>query len=321
MRDAAAASGLHFCPACHQQVDRFRPGGVRSRPNARCPSCGALERHRFLAVLLEGLGPTLAHAATVVDIAPSRYTSAHLDRLTVARYVRVDLDPDADGRAVDVQASVTHLPFASDSIDLLLCYHVLEHVPDDRAAMHEIARVLRPGGRALVQVPFRGGRMTEEDPDAPEEERIARFGQADHVRWYGSDFETRLAAAGLAGPRIQPVDVLGEELVATIGAKRAEPVWVLRRARAGEANGVERAIAPPNHLLRGIHAMAVTAAAERVARLEAEVADLAGDRDRVRAERDRMKAERDRWRARHERITAHPVVRVAATPYRWLQRR
>jgi SAM-dependent methyltransferase len=307
----------HFCPTCHRPVDGFRPGGVRSRPNARCPSCGALERHRFLAVLLDGLGPTLAHAATVVDIAPSRYTTAHLDGLSVDRYVRLDLDPSADGRAVDVQASVTHLPFAADSVDLLLCYHVLEHVPDDRAAMHEIARVLRPGGRALVQVPFRPSRATDEDPGAPEEERIARFGQADHVRSYGADFETRLAEAGLTGPRIHPVDVLGEALATATGVKATEAVWVLRRARQGEPATVQRAVGPPNHLLRGLYDLALATASDR----DTEFDEIVADRDRVRAERDRVKAERDRWRARHERITGNPVVRAVAAPYRWLQRR
>lgn len=312
---------IRFCPACHEPVDAFRSGGVRPRPDARCPNCGALERHRFLAVLLDGLGPALTRASTVVDIAPSRYTTAHLDRLAVGRYVRLDLDPDADGRAVDVQASLTHLPFPADSVDLLLCYHVLEHVPDDRAAMREIARVLRPGGRALVQVPFRGSRETDEDPEASEDERIARFGQADHVRWYGRDFEDRLAEARLTGSRINPVDLLGQDLTTTVGAKAREAVWVLRRARPEESAVVEHVVAPRNELLSGLHALALTAAAERVARLEAEVAALSADRDRVRSERDRVKAERDRWRSRHERITGHPAVRVAAAPYRWLQRR
>lgn len=318
MCPAPESPSSHFCPACHQPVAGFKPGGVRRRPNAKCPRCGALERHRFLSVLLDGLAPVLAHQATVLDIAPSRYTTRHLDRLDVGRYLRVDLDPDADGRAVDLQASLTSLPLADDSIDLLLCYHVLEHVPDDVTAMREIARVLRPGGRALVQVPFRGNRDTDEDPDAPEDERIARFGQADHVRWYGRDFEDRLATAGLAGPRIQPVDVLGDDLVAATGIKAAESVWVLRRAgEPQDGPAVGRAAAPPNELLRGLYEL--TRAAERSH--EAELRELDAERARLRTERDRMRAERDRWRARHERLTGHPVVRVAAAPYRWLQRR
>ena len=319
--DATSTLPHRFCPACQQPVRAFGPGGVRARPNARCPRCGALERHRFLSVLLDGLAPSLTRAAVVLDIAPSRYTTAHLERLDVARYIRLDLDPDADGRAVDVQASMTQLPFADQTIDLVLCYHVLEHVPDDHAAMRELARVLTPGGRALVQVPFRGAKDTDEDPDASEEERVARFGQADHVRWYGRDLEDRLAGAGLTGPRISPIDVLGDGLVATVGARATEPVWVLRRTRPNETARVERSPAPANALLRGLHAIATSVHDERLAELESNLADVTADRGRLHAERDRMRAERDRWRARHERLTRHPAVRVAAAPLRWLKRR
>ena len=309
-----------FCPACHRRVERFKPGGVRRRPGAKCPSCGALERHRFLGVLLDGLGPVLGHAARVLDIAPSRYTTHQLHGLEPGHYVRVDLDPEADGRAVDVQASLTRLPFASRSFDLIVCYHVLEHVPDDAAAMRELARVLRPGGVALVQVPFRKRRQTDEDPDADEQERIERFGQADHVRWYGIDFEDRLAAAGLTGPRITPRDVLGEELCEVFGVKKGEAVWILRSAAEdgdGPGRGVARLPAPPNRLLTGLHGLST----DQRAHLDAEVARLREERDRALADLARVREQRDIWRARHERVTGHPAVRVAAAPYRWWRRR
>ncbi len=320
MNDTDAPPALdHYCPTCHRSVPRFKPGGVRSRPNAKCPSCGALERHRFLALLLDGLAPTLAHVATVVDIAPSRYTTDHLERFTPERYIRVDLDPAADGRAVDVQASLIGLPFADASVDLVICYHVLEHVPDDATAMRELARVLTPGGLALVQVPFRPTKVTDEDPDASEEERIERFGQADHVRWYGGDFEDRLAAAGLRGIRIQPRDVLGETVPSFFGITPKESIWLLRPAGDQPAT-VGRAQAPANELLIGLHAMAVSAASARLAALEHDNAALRDDVVRLRGERDRVKAQRDRWRARHEQLTGHPVARALAAPYRWVKR-
>lgn len=314
MSPPSPASFVGFCPTCQQQVPRFKPGGVRQRPDAKCPACGALERHRFLAVLLDGLAPVLAHEARVLDIAPSRYTTRHLERLGPARCVQVDLDPRADGRAVDVQASLTRLPFPAASFDVIVCYHVLEHVPDDRAAMHELARVLRPGGVALVQVPFRPEAATDEDPDADEEERVRRFGQADHVRWYGGDFEQRLERAGLTGPRILPQDVLGSRLCETFGVRPREPVWLLRAAGDGAAPRVARLAAPASDLLAGVHALPapqqqdeLDAARERIARLT--------------AQRDRLREQRDIWRARHERVTRHPVVRAAAAPYRWWRRR
>ena len=75
---------------------------------------------------------------------------------------------------------------------------MLEHIADDAAAIREIARVLSPGGKALIVVPRRPGVPTDEDPSLPEERRIARFGQWDHVRMYGDDLEDRLGAAGLS---------------------------------------------------------------------------------------------------------------------------
>lgn len=52
-------------------------------------------------------------------------------------------------------AAAEMLPYASASIDLVLSHEVLEHVADDRRAVAEIARVLRPGGRAVIFVPNR----------------------------------------------------------------------------------------------------------------------------------------------------------------------
>ena len=113
----------------------------------------------------------------------------------------------------------------------MICYHVLEHVPDDASAMAEIARVLRPGGVAIVQVPHRPGVPTDEDPSAGREERIRRFGQADHVRYYGDDFEPRLEKAGLEVNRLQ-TDMVPEDLRELFRLAAYEPVWLVHPAGA-----------------------------------------------------------------------------------------
>jgi SAM-dependent methyltransferase len=85
----------------------------------------------------------------------------------------------------------------ADSFDLILCSHVLEHVPDDRAAMSELRRVLSDGGRALVLVPYRPEVATYEDPSIESPlARMVAFGQQDHVRIYGNDLPDRLRDAG-----------------------------------------------------------------------------------------------------------------------------
>ncbi len=111
------------------------------------------------------------------------------------RLVTADLDP----AGVDVQADITALPFPPGNFDAVLCSHVLEHVQDDRAAMSEIARVLRPGGWALVLVPLDGGapRPTRIRPSPTRDDRQREFWQHDHVRLYALDIADRLAAAGL----------------------------------------------------------------------------------------------------------------------------
>jgi SAM-dependent methyltransferase len=214
-----------YCPVCRHVVRRGFKDGPGGRRGALCPRCRSLERHRFFALLLGVLRPRLQDLGVLVDIAPAPQTTEQLQRLAPRAYVRMDL---ATPRGVDVQASLTELPLADASVDLLVCYHVLEHVPDDRAAMREIARVLSDDGLALLQVPWRAG-PTEEDPDAPPEERARRFGLADHVRQYGDDFEDRLVECGLSVERVDPVSLLGSEAAEWMALGRTQ-VWVVQRS-------------------------------------------------------------------------------------------
>jgi SAM-dependent methyltransferase len=62
-----------------------------------------------------------------------------------------DIPPRAGARAVS--ADTTSMPFGDESFDKVIASEILEHVPDDRRAMAEIARILRPGGVAAVTVP------------------------------------------------------------------------------------------------------------------------------------------------------------------------
>jgi SAM-dependent methyltransferase len=105
---------------------------------------------------------------------------------------------DLVAEAADQRVDILDIPFADGTWDIILCNHVLEHVDDDGRAMRELYRVMAPGGWALLLVPFRPDRPTDEDPGAGAEERIRRFGQHDHVRLYGRDYPDRLRAAGFA---------------------------------------------------------------------------------------------------------------------------
>jgi SAM-dependent methyltransferase len=189
-----------------------------------------MERHRLLAVLLQSMASYISTSVALLDVAPNDATTRVLDRMKPPRRIGLDFDPGADGRNVDVQASIEALPFASASFDVIICYHVLEHVVDDGRAMREIGRVLMPGGFALVQVPWRSASATDEDPSAPAQERARRFGQADHVRSYGHDLDDRLRANGLSGARMVAADLLTPEVQRLYGTSTTGPIWFLRQA-------------------------------------------------------------------------------------------
>ncbi len=214
------------CPACRSEVKKWEPG-PGGRPNASCPNCKSLERHRFLTLVLRGLRLYVGTAAAVLEYAPQPQIQKILKNLLGPRgsYVGIDL---MDDRFVDSKADACRLPFTDDSFDMLVQFHVLEHIPDDLTAMREMARVLKPGGLALVQVPHRMGVLTDEDIDASPQESAIRFGQSDHVRYYGSDFEERLRTSGFDVTYKTAADIVSAKQRKTLNILDADPLWICR---------------------------------------------------------------------------------------------
>jgi SAM-dependent methyltransferase len=182
------------CACCGGRFGDWLRAGPRG--NLVCPRCGAQERHRAVWLYLErrtdlfdGGGLRVLHWAPEHALARKLRATPGLD------YTSADLEPGAAMERMDITA----IPRPDASFDVVLCMHVLEHVPEDRRALNEIARVLRPGGWALVLVPLDLQRAeTLEDPlitDPDERERL--YWQRDHVRLYGRDFPERLRDAGL----------------------------------------------------------------------------------------------------------------------------
>jgi SAM-dependent methyltransferase len=184
-------SGSRYrCPICERGFRRLMYSNGRDL--AVCPGCGSRERHRHLWLYLQRETDFFRRPARVLHIAPEPSLLERLSPLPHLDYVAGDLDPPPGLRRIDV----TQMEFPDGHFDWILCFHVLEHVPDDRSAMGELHRVLRRGGTAIVQVPVMR-EITDEDPEVTDpQERLRRFGQADHVRVYGRDFYDRLAAAG-----------------------------------------------------------------------------------------------------------------------------
>lgn len=232
-RLSPTSTGQWFCPACRRDLEMFAPG-PRQRPNARCPHCHALERHRYLAILLEAYSPAVRAGEFVLEVAPTPPITRILRQSTQGTYVGIDIDPEADGRRVQVVADLTNAPFRDGMFDVSICFHVFEHIADDRSAMKEYARLISPTGVGFIQNPWRATGPTVEDPEATPEERERRFGQADHVRVYGQDFEERLRSSGLNARRIVPESVLSPRETELMGID-SHPIWIVNGADSVES--------------------------------------------------------------------------------------
>ena len=161
---AVPAAGLLYvgrgreCPICGTRRRRFLPYGyVSSRPDALCPTCLSLERHRLLWLYLTRETGLLRNPARILHIAPE---------ICLMKRLR--------------------------------CNHLLEHVADDRLAMREFHRILRPGGWGVLLSPVDRSRAVtfEDDSITDPAERTRIFGQYDHRRIYGRDYGQRLREAG-----------------------------------------------------------------------------------------------------------------------------
>ena len=198
------------CPCCEREYASFAADW--NRPNAVCPGCGSHERHRALWLHLQDVFAAVDDPFDLLHFAPEHAVQERIAQIPGLRYVTADLE----GEGVAVAADITQLPFDDASFDGIVCSHVLEHVEDDRLAMAELCRVLRPGGWAAVLVPLDSERReTYEDPAVvTPEQRERAYWQHDHVRLYAPDIADRLQEAGLEVEAVR----MGEAL--TAGALR-----------------------------------------------------------------------------------------------------
>ena len=197
----------HFCPLCESGLRRFVPFGLNPRDAARCPVCGALERHRMAWSFLRQRTDLFQRPGLkLLHFAPEPILESLLRRIPRLDFLTADL---SDPRAM-ARIDITDIPFPEASFDAIFCSHVLEHVPDDRLAMQELRRVLKPGGWIALQVPI-SGETTFEDPGVTDPaERVRLFGQDDHVRVYGRDIAGRLESAGFTVTEVRPGDLFEE---------------------------------------------------------------------------------------------------------------
>jgi len=189
------------CPCCGGKFLCFLPTGVpeRRRPHALCPNCASRERHRLMWLFLQRRTRLMQEPLELLHVAPERFFFEQFSKHPMVKYTAGDMfTPGYTYPQGTIDMDLTRMAFPDASFDAIICSHVLEHIPDDRQAMREMRRVLRPGAFAIIQVPMNyHAEHTEEDLSITDpKERLRLYGQEDHVRMYGRDLQDRLEQAG-----------------------------------------------------------------------------------------------------------------------------
>lgn len=210
---AMGLSGSKFTdPIDGKSFRSFLPYGYgHQRNNVLSPSTLSLERHRLLWLYLQNETDFFSKEISVLHFAPEQAFYKRFRKQKNLKYTTTDLESPL----ADVKADICNLPFEDNSFDFILCNHVLEHIPDDKKAMQELYRILKPGGIGIFQIPQDLNREVtfEDDSIVDKTERARIFGQYDHVRVYGRDYFDKLRAVGFKVDTIDYTQKLTPELV------------------------------------------------------------------------------------------------------------
>src|SRR5690606_20358399 len=163
-----------------------------------CPFCGSRSRTRRLYSYLNEKDLI---RGKVLHFSPSRSVYRLLKKKTEITYFSTDFE---DEFLADYRYDITQIPLENNFFDLIICYHILEHIEDDKKAMEELCRVLKPSGTCIIQTPYKEGSIYEDFSKKTPEERLEAFGQEDHVRIYSVEgLQKRLIENGFQNVEIK----------------------------------------------------------------------------------------------------------------------
>ena len=208
---------LHYCNVCNTGLVKFTQ---LETTDLLCPFCGSLPRNRRLWQLLNEKNWLNGR---VLDFSPSRCLHRKIEKSPSIDYISTDYVGEFNAlKSYDI----TNIEEPSSSFDLIICFHVLEHIEEDAKAMKELYRILKKGAKAIIQTPFKDGDIFEDIAIRTPEERLKHFGQEDHIRVYSvQGLKKRLEQTGF------DVQVLAFAQDQRMGMKADESILVASKER------------------------------------------------------------------------------------------
>ncbi|WP_418500941.1 class I SAM-dependent methyltransferase [Flagellimonas sp.] len=226
---ALSLKGKNFTdPIDGKSFRSFLPYGYENpRENVLSPSTLSLERHRLLWLYLKNETDFFTKPLKLLHFAPEQAFYKRFRRLRNIAYTTTDLNSPL----ADVKADICNLPFEDNAFDVILCNHVLEHIPNDTKAMQELYRVMKPGGWGIFQIPqdLKRENTFEDDTITDKKERAKIFGQYDHVRIYGRDYFDKLRSVGFTVEEMDYTSVLPKEDVEKYRLAKGEIIPLARK--------------------------------------------------------------------------------------------
>jgi len=215
------------CPVCGHKFRKLLPYGNKAGENRLCPVCLSLERHRLMWLYLTEYSDFFKNKYKVLHIAPEQ---PFLKKFKTAKNIDYTT-ADMVSPIADLHFDIMKIPLPDNSYDWVICNHVLEHVENDIDAMKEILRILKPGGKAILQVPINYSyNETHEDKNiTTDKQREEIYGQYDHVRWHGLDYPKRLETAGFVVDSFDIKDYLSAEFVERFRLDKQEILYIANK--------------------------------------------------------------------------------------------
>lgn len=208
------------CNICGWRGHSFYPnvGSGYFELSTTCPRCLCQDRHRALAVILEKRTGFFDPGKRVVEVAPMRsFQDFCLMKKGNSNYVSFDFE-----RFAMEQGDITDMRYDDSSVDYFLCFHVLEHIPDEKKALEEIHRVLDADGEAILQVPIDLSVEHSFDYDKPDPR------ETHHVRRYGRDFASIIENSGFDVTGVGIEDLVSDDVIRKHGLS-ADPIYLARK--------------------------------------------------------------------------------------------